>query len=57
MRIGAGHQGTLVIGVVDAKSRSLVWRGTAAGEVSGPDHSGQKLEKAVQKMFARFPPT
>jgi hypothetical protein len=50
------QQGTLVIDVVDARSKSLVWRGTAAGEVSSPDRSGQKLEKAVQKMFARFPP-
>jgi Domain of unknown function (DUF4136) len=50
------REGALVIDIVDARSRSLVWRGTATDEVSGSDGAGQKLEKAVQKMFARFPP-
>jgi hypothetical protein len=51
------QEGTLVIDVVDARSKSLVWRGTAAGEMRGPDHSGQRLAKAMQKMFASFPPS
>ena len=50
-------QGTLVIDVVDAKRMSLVWRGTASGEVSGTDIPAEKLGKAVQKMFVRFPAT
>ncbi len=50
-------EGTLVIDVVDARSRSLVWRGTATGEMSKPDPSAEKITDAVEKMFATFPPT
>lgn len=49
------RQGTLVIDVVDAKQKSLVWRGTVSSEMSDPNPSAEKLGKAVQKMFARFP--
>jgi Domain of unknown function (DUF4136) len=52
------QQGTLIIDVVDAKSKSLVWRGTATDEISGsPDGSSEKIAKTIQKMFERFPPT
>ena len=51
------HQGTLVVDVVDAGTKSLVWRGTASGEVTPSGDSSEHLEQAVQKMFARFPPT
>lgn len=50
------QQGTLVIDVVDAKSMSLVWRGTASGETNPSNPSTEKLNQAVQKMFERFPP-
>lgn len=50
------QQGTLVLDLVDAKNRSLVWRGTATDEVSGgADPSSDKVAKTVQKMFERFP--
>jgi hypothetical protein len=51
------QQGTVVIDVVDGKSKSLVWRGTASAEVGDPGQSGEKIGKAVQKMFASFPPS
>ena len=52
------QQGTLVLDIVDAKSRSIVWRGTATDEISvGADPSSDKVAKTVQKMFERFPPT
>lgn len=49
------REGSLVIDVVDATTMSLVWRGTADAEIRGPDQSGEKITKAVQKMFGRFP--
>jgi Domain of unknown function (DUF4136) len=50
------QQGTLVLDLVDAKSKSLVWRGTATGEVSGgADPSSDKIAKTIQKMFERYP--
>ena len=51
------QEGTLVIDLVDAKANSLVWRGTAAAETSGPNRSGEKLAAVVQKLFAEFPTT
>jgi hypothetical protein len=50
-------QGTLVIDIIDAKSKSLVWRATATDEVSGSGASREKIAKTVQKMFERFPTT
>jgi hypothetical protein len=41
----------------DAKSRQLVWRGNAEDMLSGnPDKNEKKLDKAVAKMFKKFPP-
>lgn len=51
------QQGTLIVDVVDAKSMSLVWRGTAIGETNTSNPSTEKLNQTVQKMFERFPPT
>jgi hypothetical protein len=51
------QEGTLVIDMYDAKTKQLLWRGTAEGTLS--DKAGkneQKLEKAVAKMFKDFPP-
>jgi hypothetical protein len=49
--------GTLVADIFEAKSKSLLWRGIAQGEVSD-DHSKnmEKVEKASDKMFKDFPP-
>lgn len=50
------QQGTLLLDLVDAKSKSLIWRGTATSEVSeGADPSSDKIAKAIHKMFERFP--
>jgi hypothetical protein len=50
------QQGTLVLDLVDAKSKSLVWRGTATDAVSGgADPSSDKIAKAIQQMFERYP--
>ena len=52
------QQGTLILDLVDAKSRSLVWRGTAAGEVSdGADPSSDKVAETIKKMFDHYPST
>ena len=48
-------EGTLLIDVVDAKTRTLVWRGTATDDVSDRELSSEKISKAVAKMFSRFP--
>jgi Domain of unknown function (DUF4136) len=50
--------GTLAIGIVDAKTRSLVWRGSASGDLDlnqSPEKWEKKLNKAVEKMFKHYP--
>ena len=49
--------GTLVVDMFDAKSKNLVFRGTAEDEISdNPDRNKSRLEKASTKMFKNFPP-
>ena len=49
--------GMLVVDMFEAKSKNLVFRGTAEDELSdNPDKNKKRLEKASQKMFKNFPP-
>jgi hypothetical protein len=49
--------GTLVVDIFDAKSKQLIFRGTATDELSDkPDKNQKKLAKASDKMFKEFPP-
>jgi hypothetical protein len=49
--------GTLVVDIFDAKSKQLVFRGTATDELSDkPEKNVKKLDKATSKMFKDFPP-
>ena len=49
--------GTLVVDIFDAKSKALLWRGTAQDELSDkPDKNVKKLAKASDKLFKDFPP-
>ena len=49
--------GMLVVDMFDAKSKNLVFRGTAEDELSdNPDKNAKRLEKAATKMFKDFPP-
>jgi hypothetical protein len=49
--------GTLVVDMFDTSSKKLIWRGSASDALSGkPEKDEKKVEKAVSKMFERFPP-
>jgi hypothetical protein len=49
--------GTLVVDMYETGSERLIWRGLAYDQLSdNPDKDTKKLEKAVDKMFAKFPP-
>jgi hypothetical protein len=49
--------GTLVVDIFDAKSKQLMFRGTAQDELSDkPEKDVKKLNKASDKMFKDFPP-
>lgn len=49
--------GTLVVDIFNAKTKALVFRGTASDEISDkPEKNVKKLDKATTKMFKDFPP-
>lgn len=50
--------GTLVVDMFASTSKNLIFRGTAADELSdNPEKNAKKLEKASAKMFKDFPPS
>ncbi len=49
--------GSGVVDIFDAKTKKLVFRGTAQDELSDkPEKNEKKIEKATEKMFKNFPP-
>jgi hypothetical protein len=51
-------QGTLVVDMYDAKTKKMVWRGVATNTVSDkPSKNTSLINKAVDKMFRRYPPS
>lgn len=52
-------QGTLVLDIVDAKKKELVWRGSASGTLdasASADEKSANVQEAVTKILADFPP-
>ena len=49
--------GTLVIDLMDPQQKQLVFRGTATDTLSDkPEKNTQKIQKAVAKIFEKYPP-
>jgi hypothetical protein len=49
--------GTLVLDLLDANSKSLIWRGSASDTLSDKSEKNIKnLDKSVQRLFDHFPP-
>ena len=50
-------EGTLVVDMYDAKTKQLIWRGSAEDTLSSNAEKNEKnLDKGVAKMFKKFPP-
>jgi hypothetical protein len=50
--------GTLVVDLYDAKTKQLIWRGSAEDTLSDKaDKNEKNLNKGVAKMFKKFPPS
>ena len=54
--INSYPEGTLVIDVIDRKSRELVWRGVGQGAFSKMNPSGEKVDKRITRILETFPP-
>jgi hypothetical protein len=47
-------KGTLVVDLFDAKTKKLVWRGTASETVSDdPAKNAERIDKAIREMFGK----
>ena len=50
-------EGTLLVDLYDAKTKQLIWRGSAEDTLSNKAEKNEKnLNKGVAKMFKKFPP-
>ncbi len=52
-------EGTLLVDLVDAKKKELVWRGSASGVVqpgSTPEQIQQRLNDVTSQIFENYPP-
>jgi hypothetical protein len=50
-------EGTLVVDIYNAKTKQLIWRGSAEDTLSDKEDKNEKnLDKGVAKMFKSFPP-
>ena len=50
--------GTLAVGIIDAKTRSMVWRAAATKDLdsgASPEKWEKNINKAVEKMFKHYP--
>ncbi len=49
------RKGTLTIDIVDGATNKLAWRGSATDTFSEAKDAPKKIEKAIKKMFKKFP--
>ncbi len=50
--------GSLVIDIVDARSGTIVWRGTASKDIdihAKPETRDKQVNRAVKKLFNHYP--
>ncbi len=53
------EEGTLVVDIIDAGTRDMVWRGVATKivrEYSSPEDMQKDIDEAVERVLAKFPP-
>jgi len=49
-------KGTLVLDIVDARTRQLVWVGILEKEIQSVNPPGKRVQKSVKKLLKNFPP-
>jgi hypothetical protein len=51
-------EGTIVADLFDSKTKNVVWRGVATKDISSkPSKVTRQVEKAIEKLFKKYPPT
>ena len=49
-------EGTIVVDVLDTKTRTLVWRGIIENAFTKPNPDDERIRKVIGKVMAEFPP-
>jgi Domain of unknown function (DUF4136) len=49
--------GTIIVDLVNPKTKEMVWRGTAQDQVSGGGSDQGEVQNAMKALFKNFPPT
>ena len=47
--------GTVVVDMVDARTKQLIWRGSVQNAISNPARIKDQLAREVQRIVERFP--
>ena len=58
-RVSEITTGTVIVDLVDAKSKTIIWRGTATKEVdtkADPEKRDRNVNRAAEKLFKNYPP-
>jgi hypothetical protein len=50
------HEGTIIVDIIDRAENQLVWRGVTTRVLGKNSHSDEKIDQAMAKVFADFPP-
>lgn len=50
------HEGTVIIDIIDREKNQLVWRGVTTRVLGKKSHSDEKIDQAMARVFADFPP-
>lgn len=53
------EEGTLILDFVDTRTKELIWRGVATGEIdryASPEKREKKINRVVEKILKKFPP-
>ena len=53
------EEGSLIVDIVDARTKQLAWRGTATAVIdpdATPEERTERINEAVSKVFEDFPP-
>jgi hypothetical protein len=48
--------GTMLLDFVDAKTKQLVWRGTATDAITSPESVRSSIDAATRKLLEHYPP-
>lgn len=56
VRVNRYREGTLIIDIVDAAEKELVWRSHAVSVLHGRERASDDINRIVEKIMERFPP-